>query len=279
MEKIKWNDVPKSMKPKPLKKGEFAIYELIGIGQNPMAKDRIELEIPNMKGIRNKDRILVGSGEDARAVDIGYIIGYGQGDQPKFGTITWLKSMAGMLRVSTDNAAGLAMYEYLELCNFNESNPNRDTTIGAIFKRKDFKAELEEKRSKRKDLEDAILASRKLTETEVLKLAMGLNITGEDKDEIRGKVEDFAFSKPETFLSMMENKDLDIKEIGMAALKAKLITIDNQARKILSQSGEVVTTWPPEADVDWKDKFVAAVKTDEGQKFFKELKEQLKIKK
>jgi hypothetical protein len=40
-----------------------------------------------------------------------------------------------------------------------------------------------------------------------------------------------------------------------------------------------MTTWAPEADVDWKDKFVAAVKTDEGQKFFKELKEQLKSKK
>ncbi len=277
MENVKYNDLKK--RPPALKPGQRVVYELVNIRDNPMAYGRQEPEFPFMLGIPYRDRIIEQDGERTEVKDIAYIVGYKAGNKPIFGRINFTKANAGAVVVNGSNANDQKLYEYLELCNFNQSNPNRNPSIPALFKRRNYAEELKKKSDLRKDLKSALDYIEKMSAVEMRKFALGLNVSGEDDEEIRMKVEDWAEKNPRKFLAMTENQDLVIMEVAEAARKAKLITIDNQGRRILNQSGSTITTWPPEVGADWKQKFVGYVKTQEGQEFYRELKEIVKIKK
>jgi hypothetical protein len=270
---IQWNNYKK--KVAALKKGQKVTYELVGLKEDPLSTDG-RLEVPFMFGVPATDRIVDDSDE---VVDIAYITNYGHGNTPQFGEINFLKSQGGTITLSGGKADDMKMYEYMEICNYNASNPNRDTTIHALFRRQDYKKDKADDRKRRNLLVDAINASKKLTAVEMKRLAIALNIYAEDADEVSIRIEEFAEKNPESFLAMLENKDLAIMEIADAALKAGLISVDPQARKIVSPTGSTLYTWAPEAGVDWKEKFVQFTKSEEGQEFYKEIQVSLKSKK
>jgi hypothetical protein len=270
---IEWNK--HKSKVTPLKKGQKATYELINIGVDQLSTDQ-RPAIPFMMGVPTKDRII---DEGDEVADIAYIKGYTHGDQPQFGEITFTKAMAGTITLSGDRPEERKMYEYMELCNYNASNPKRDQGINPIFKRQDYKKDKAEERSRRNLLVEALNASKKLTAVETKRLAVALNITAEDQDEVAIRIEEFAENNPAKFLAMLENADLSIMEVADAAQKAGLILVDAQARKIMSSNKSTLYTWAPEAGVDWKEKFVQFTKSEEGQAFYKEIQSSLKAKK
>ena len=270
---IEWNK--HNVKVTPLKRGQKVTYELVNIGIDPLSTDQ-RPEIPFMLGVPTRDRIL---DNDDNVVDIAYITNYTHGDQPQFGEITFTKAMGGTITLSGDRPEEKRMYEYMELCNYNASNPKRDTSVNPIFKRQDYKKDKADERSRRNLLVDALTASKKLTAVETRRLAVALNITAEDADEVSIRIEEFAEKNPAKFLAMLENADLSIMEVADAAQKAGLILVDQQARKILSSNKSTLYTWAPEAGVDWKEKFVQFTKSEEGQAFYKEIQSSLKAKK
>lgn len=270
---IKWNECKR--KVEPLKTGQKATYELLNVGIDPLSTDD-RPEIPFIFGIPKKDRIV---DEDNNIVDIGYIVGYEQGNVPKFGSIHFTKAMGGTITLHGGRAEDMKMYEYMERTNYNASNPYRDQSIQPLFKRQNWKKDQAEKREKRATLIEAMQSATKLTAVEMRKLSIALNITADDQEEIKARIEDFAENNPSKFLAMLENADLNIMEIADAAMKAKLISVDQQARKILSSNGSTLYTWAPEAGVDWKEKFVQYTKSEEGQAFYKEIQTALKAKK
>jgi hypothetical protein len=270
---IEWNNYKK--KPAALKRGQRATYELIGIKEDPLSTDG-RLEIPFMFGIPTTDRI-VGDGDEV--IDIAYISNYTHGNVPQFGEIVFTKAQAGTITLDGGRPEDMKMYEYLELCNYNASNPARDTSVHALFKRQDYKKDKADERARRSLLVDALTASKKLTAVETRKLAVALNIAAEDQDEIAIRIEEFAEKNPTKFLAMLENADLSIMEVADAASKAGLILVDPQARKIMASNKSTLYTWAPEAGVDWKEKFVQFTKSEEGQAFYKEIQSSLKAKK
>lgn len=274
--KVQWNDTKKTIKPL---KGTI-MYEISGIKQNPMATDRLEFEIPFMSGIPSTDRIMENlEGGESRVVDIAYIDSFGPGGVPSFGQITFMKANAGCIVLNASKPNDVKMYDYMERCNFNESNPDRDTSRPAIFRRVDKAADLQVKRSKRKELRDALNIVETLGALELRRLAIGLNISGIDDDDIRASVEDFAEKDPMKLLAMLENKDTEIMRRAEDAKKAKIISVDNQARHIKSGSGETLYSWAPEKDADWRKQFVRFAKSEDGQAFYKEMLSQLDSKK
>jgi hypothetical protein len=274
--KVQWNNTKKQIAPL---KGTV-MYEISGIKQNPMATDRLEFEIPFMCGVPSTDRIVEDLGKgDTQVVDIAYIDSFGPGGVPNFGQITFMKANAGAIVLSDRKANDVKMYDYLERCNYNESNPDRDASKPIIFRKVNKAADLQSKRAKRKELRDALNIVETLGALDLRRLAIGLNITGIDDDDIRAKVEDFAEKDPIKLLTMLENKDTEIMRRAEDGKKAKIIVIDNQARHIKSASGETLFTWPPEKDVDWRKQFVRYVKSEDGQAFYKEMISQLDAKK
>jgi len=277
---VKWNDV--KVPVEPFKK--TVVYELTGLKRNPMREDKDVKEAPFMSGVPAKDRIVEvikgknGEPDETRVVDIMFIERH-EGNVPIPGSIIFYKAQSGAIILNPNKANDIKKYEYLERCNYNESNPNRDPKVNPIFKRVNKAADLAKKRAKTDELVDALIAVRKLTTVELRRLAIGLNITAEDPNEIAGLVSDFAEKDPVRLLTMLENKDLVIMEKAEAAKKAKIIVIDNQARHIKSASGSTLYSWPPEKDADWKTHFVRYVKSEEGQAFYKEMLSQLDAKK
>lgn len=266
-------------KTKPtLKKGEKAVYELQGIGRDPL-DPKGGMVIPAVFGIPATDRIYDSEKDDY--IDIAYVTGQGQGGEPIVGELQFTGNMMGLMQLQGGKASDQAKYEYMEKCNFNGSNPDRDTSKPVYFTRKDYKAEAKAKREKRDEMIEAVNQARKLDVAHLRQVALGIGFTGitDDNDQLREKVEDYAEANPKKFLAVIENKDLSIMEVANEAQKKGNIVIDNQSRRITTSTGEVLVTWGPEPNVNPLDKFVEYVKSDNGSKFYAELKENLKSKK
>lgn len=277
---VKWNDVKSSIPPF----NKTVVYELTGLKKNPMRQDKDVKELPFMSGVPPIDRIVEvvkgknGEADETRVVDIMFIEKY-EGNKPMPGSIIFYKSRSGALILNPKKANDIKKYEYLERCNYNESNPNRDPNITPIFRRVDKGAERKVQAERRKELRYALDKSANLTAVEIRRLAVALNLTGGDDEEIRMNVEAFAERDPVKFLTMMENKDIEIMERAESAKKAKIIAVDTQARHIKSASGETLYSWPPEKGADWKEQFVKFVKSEDGLAFYKEMISQLDAKK
>lgn len=277
---VKWNDT--KVPVEEFKK--TVVYELTGLKRNPMREDKDVKETPFMCGVPPIDRIVEvvkgknGEPDQTRVVDLMYIDKY-KGNTPEPGSIIFYKASSGAIILNPRKANDIKKYEYMERCNYNESNPNRDPRVTAIFRRVNKAAEAASKRAKRDELMDALVAVKKLTAIELRRLAIGLNIVAEDPNEISSLIGDFAEKDPARLLAMLENKDLAIMEKAEAAKKAKIITIDNQARHIKSASGSTLYSWSPEKDADWKKHFVNFVKSEDGQSFYNEMLSQLDAKK
>jgi hypothetical protein len=270
---INWNSHKR--KVAPLKRGQKVTYELVNIGVDPLSTDG-RPELPFVLGIPTRDRII---DEDDNIVDIAYITNYSFGNNPVFGEIQFTKAMGGTITLAGGKVEDQKMYEFMELSNYNASNPNRDQTVNPLFKRVDYKKDKADERKQRTLLVEAIGAATKLNKVESARIAIALNIVAEDADELAIRIEEFAERNPAKFLAMLENADLAIMEVADAAKKAGLISVDTQARKISSSSGSTLYTWAPEAGVDWKEKFVQFTKSEEGQAFYKEIQSSLKAKK
>ena len=273
---ITWNKYPKITN---LKQGQKVAYELVNVRKDALDPERKRLAIPVIKEIPIRDRVLIND----EYVDIAYITGYTQGGKPVFGRIRFGNEedieASGKLIIRGGSARAQAQYEYMEQTNYNESNPNRNPAVQPIFRKVDYKERLKEKRTEREYLKEALNISSDMTASMVAQIAIALNYRDEDPNQLRGRIEEFAMINPKKFIALTENKDLNIMEIYEQAKKKGLVKSDIQTRKIMSQSGEMLTTWSPEPNVNDAEKFVLFVKSDEGSKFYDELKIQLKSKK
>jgi hypothetical protein len=287
MNKIKFYEVSDACQKKfplpKLKKGEKVTYELFNLQPDPTDPEKDprkkRLQIPFQLGIPPQDRVSWGKGEDAEWVDIAFITGNGVGGVPIFGEVIFHSKDAGSITLVGGRKDHDRQYLYMEMCNWNESNEYRDTDQPVIFKRKDFKKERLAERASRNLRVDAVKQSQELSLSMLRKISIGLFGTASpDEDELRMQIEQFAEDNPKDFLAMVENTDLNIMEIADQAVKKGFVTIDMQARKIIS-NGNTVFTWPPQANAKPYEKFVEFVKSEEGVAFYNELKERLKPKK
>lgn len=287
MEQIKFNEVSATCQKKfplpKLKKGETVIYELSNLQPDPMDPEKDprkkRLQIPFQRGIPPQDRVLWGTGEEAEWVDIAFITGYGVGGVPQFGDVIFHAKDTGTITLTGGKKNHDRQYLFMEMCNWNETNPFRDTSMPAVFKRKDYKKERLAERESRNLRVAAVTQSQELSLSMLRKISIGLfGNASSDEDELRMRIEKFAEDSPKDFLAMVENTDLNIMEIADQAVKKSLLSIDMQARKIIS-NGNTVFTWPPQANAKPYEKFVEFVKSEEGVAFYNELKERLKPKK
>ena len=118
------------------------------------------------------------------------------------------------------------LYEYLQICNYNESPlVERDVTKPALFKVINLKAAATEVTGKVGTLKKALDLAINMQEQEGRELAASLNWNVfPDWVELQAKVLEFAREKPEDFLKFYQDPSKKIKSKIKAALDANILS-------------------------------------------------------
>lgn len=272
---IKYNDF--KTKQETLKKGQKAIYELVGIKKDPLDPSGESLTIPFAKGVPTTDRAWDKDREEF--IDIAFIKTESAGGEPVMDEIIFWKGDGGMMILYGGKARDEKLFQYMERTNYNGSNPDRDTSKPIIFTRKDYKAEAKSRREERDLKFLAVKKAKELSTPMVRQISVYLQFDmGKDPEVLQERLEEYAEANPKAFLALTENKDLTIMEVASEAERKGILLIDKQGRKITNNAGETLLTWQIKPNVNPLEEFVAFVKTDAGSEYYAELKSVLKKK-
>jgi hypothetical protein len=145
---------------KPFGKGDVAKYRVYG-SFDPLTKKYSlrDLYVPNTDVIMDPD-----TGE---SYDIGYVVRVGEGGKPVLGDIWFSSDSLCILILHGGQVQHRKIYNYLERCNYNVSNPNRDTSAMPLIERIDDGSDAEASRRNRKRLYAAFDAIEGMTDDEV----------------------------------------------------------------------------------------------------------------
>lgn len=142
---------------------------------------------------------------------------------PVFINIVFSSNNAGYLFLDGSNAVHQKIYQYIEICNFNESNPDRNQDFEVFFSRIDAQKEAKVERNIRKLIVKAVNTAVEMDDIKAKEVAMALGIDGETIDEIRNALEDYAGDNPEEFLEVADRASLEFESMIKEAIKKGII--------------------------------------------------------
>lgn len=202
-----------------LKPDERATYRVTNVREDPDNYGRYlvpaALQIPSTDVVYDKEK------QDF--VTIAAIERQDNEGNPIFINIIFTASNIGHLFLSGSNPVHQKIYQYLEICNYNESNPDRNTDIEASIRRVDAQKEAKQERLNRRLIVRAANMALELDDKRVKEVAAALGIDAESLDEIRNAVEDFAENDPEEFIQIVERSSLEKESILKEAVKQGII--------------------------------------------------------
>lgn len=203
-----------------LKPDERAIYRVLNVRPDPDNAGKFLM--PSALQIRSTDTILdKGTGE---FVHIAAIERTDMDGNPIFINIVFNASNMGYLFLNGNNPLHQKIYQYLELSNYNESNPDRNANdYEALFYRVDAQKEAKVERSLRKLIVKAINMALEMDDSKAKEVAMALGIDGESTEEIRNALEDYAEENPEEFMEVTERASLEYESLIKEAIKKGII--------------------------------------------------------
>ncbi len=228
-----------------LKKGEYAIFRMIGTGYNEDGKFSGRDLLLSSKDILQD--------ADGNVTPIAFVESYRGDGEPIFGTIQFRTTDACqiILRHGARDAAG---YNYLKICNFNGSNPDRDVNAPIEFEEVETMGGSKESRIDRKAKLAAMDLAMSFTDDELVQFVLtnqvkidGLRVVNKpdgsfDYEEIRDNVERLAETKPNKFMSLhvAVPKPLStMDELINYAVEANIITFDKEVKSWYNtQSGK-----------------------------------------
>ena len=218
-----WNDISKESMPPKLKRGEKAVYRILGIKGDPSRPETFK--IPSAVNVPGKDRVYDSTKDEY--VDIANIKSIAVGGKMKCHSVWFQKEFNGVLILDGARRDDAEIYEYLELCNYNASNANRSQDVKAIFERVNPTAQAEKKRQTRSTRRQALNVAAEMNAQAVRDFAasMGWN----DKQELvvlRDLVEDYADANPTDFIKKSKNKQNSLSALINRANKSGVIKFD-----------------------------------------------------
>ena len=229
-----------NVRPDPDNYGKFLIPAAYQIPSTDIIYDKQKQEFINIAAIERQD----------------------EKGEAQFLSIVFTASNMGYLFLNGNNPVHQKIYQFLELCNFNGSNKDRNAPNGEepMFFRIDNKKEAMEERQMRKIIAQAVTAAMDLDDVKVKEVGQALGIEAETIEEIRNLVEDFAETDPQEFLHIVERASLASEFILKEAVKKGIIK-----NNINAQVFEWVDT----------EKEIFKYKKAAGKNYFKELADYL----
>lgn len=209
-----------------LKPDERAIYRVINVRPDPDNAGKFLM--PSALQIRPVDTVL--DKETGEFVNIAAIERTDIDGNPTFINIVFNATNMGYLFLNGNNPVHQKIYQYLELCNYNESNPDRNTSdYEALFYRIDAQKEAKTERNLRKLIVKAVNLALDLDDKKAREVALALGIDAESNDELRNELEDYAGDYPEEFLEVVERASLANETALKDAVKKNIIKNDVNA--------------------------------------------------
>jgi hypothetical protein len=273
-----YNKLPKEFKqPEPLKRGQTVTYRFTEDFRREVITSREgtkQVRYPELIKIPVIDNIRVDY-KDEKGIDhteyhdIGLVRSVDRDNIPTAKS-WWVHAnlSQGEITLTGGSIEDEERYWYAELCNYNESNPNRDASKKAYFYRVDKVADAKQ-RNKKVDLElECLLFIRDLTPGEVKKLAAAiLHNENEDVDILRDKLNAFAKSDPEKFNRLATSKDVEINAAIQRAYNAQVIKwIPSQSRVAWGNNNSTIATLKLVEGLSWQEQFADWIKTHKNGK-------------
>lgn len=190
-----------NVRPDPDNAGKFLLPSALQIPSTDIIFDKKKQEFVNIAAIERQD--LEGN--------------------PIFANIVFSASNLGYLFLNGNNALHQKIYQFIELCNFNESNKDRNQEYETHFYRVDTKKDAMEERTLRKLIVKAVNIALELDDVKAKEAAMAIGIDAESIEEIRNMLEDYAEENPEEFLEIIERASLANESMLKDAVKAGFI--------------------------------------------------------
>lgn len=229
-----FNDIPAEYMPKIPKRGTIVTYRFLDSYTDPLSETEIpvfraKLMLPCFSRFFDKT--------NNQWVEIGMVSGVDAYGNPLSDRIRreWVEPQAnsGYLNITIGSAQADELFQYLELCSFNLSNPYRDESVHAILERVDFEAEAREARNELKSKMEAIKVAGNIAKEDLPRISalLGFPLEGTE-EEIRFNIESFAHEESEDFMYRMTDKLVDIKSFISLALEKDVVYIDEDDRKL-----------------------------------------------
>lgn len=269
--------IPNSLK-KTLKKGEYAAYQLVDVYYNKDGKF-----VGRTVGIPNRD--IVFDQESGSPVPVGYVQGYTNEGIPNLGSI-WFPVESECIVVCLSGVKNASLYNYLEVSNYNESNPNRDTTIPAIYRRIDSLSNAKQTREQRTERVTALRTVISMTNDEIKEFievnSNNFNIkiiskpNGEhDWDAIRDSLERWAEQNPKKFMSMSITKkssdDSEVLALVKSCVDKQVIGFDRETKSWYGATGKPFLKVLSAKDNAQVHELVSYLKSPQGVKMYEKL--------
>jgi hypothetical protein len=226
---VKYNEIPEDShllkKIKPLKRGEQVTYRLHGC-YDPDRPNKFfgrTLRIPPTDLIMDKE---------GNTYDIAMVKGLGPGGvQELDGEVYFEPTSLCLMTLNGSNAREMRRYQYMEICNFNGDNPDRNPSSPVFFEKVNEERDRGAKRDKFKRVVAAMEMVEALSEKEVLDLirANRLPDTGSHQRRLT-QLENLAQKDPDKLLAMPLVDHTALLKVIEDAVKAKVIVYSNQTR-------------------------------------------------
>ena len=231
-----------------LKPNERATYRVLNVRPDPDNMGRFlmpaALQIPSTDIIYDKGK--------EEFVPIAAIERTDLDGNPVFVNIVFTASNAGYLFLNGSNAVHQKIYQYIELCNYNESNPDRNEEFETFFYRVDAQKEAKTERNLRKLIVKAVNLALELDDTKAREVALALGIDAESNEELRNELEDYAGDNPEDFLEVIERASLANETALKDAVKKNIIKNDVNASSFKwVETGKVIFAYTKGKDKNY----------------------------
>jgi len=262
-----YNNVSDSLlKETKLKPGQQVVYRVSSITRNPV--DPSEVLIPAGVNVPVMDQIW--DEEKQEYVDIAAISRISADGNHMFYELWFLQNQGGHMILTGGRAADQEIHSYLSLCNYNGSNPRRDTSKPIIFELVDEAKRSEVERKNRNLKREALNVEADLTleDVKIYIAALGKD-DNRPAEQLRNELEIMADREPKEFLDLVNNKQSTIKAVINRALLKGVIQFNAEQSRFSWPNGEAILSVARTTGQDAVDELVSfCVSSAKGEKVY-----------
>jgi hypothetical protein len=269
-----YNNLHEKTVPK-LKRGEIAIFKLLGIKPDPNNEGR--LLIPAGVSIPNVDTIY--DPNKGEYVDIACISSVGVDGNAQLLDIWFRKESGGAIMCNGNNRIDQELYGYLMLSNRRSNNEHKANDAEPVYELIDTKSVAQKVRGERSKKLEAMTVAAQMSSEDVVETVASLGLNEkQDLELLREKLEAMAENDPESFLKVASNSNKTIKANVKRAIDQGVIIFDkaqNAFKWALNE--EIIATIPRSTGSGHLDGFAGfLISNKKGEKIYEELTKLLK---
>ena len=170
------------------------------------------------------------------------------------------------------------LINFMELCNYNDSNPNRMPGKKSIFYKLDVASDTKETVEDLEEEIDALYVARSMKPQKMVGFArtLGMNID-RSMYEIKHDIMTFAKNNPSLFLDSVDNPRTERKQVILDAIDYNIIDFNNHANEVCWVMGTkrpAIIHTP--VGVDKIDFFIEFTFDSEGEEVYSEIQKRIK---